>query len=324
MTAPRLAASPRNTVILAAVRDVLDRTLAVTTREAAIRKMERASSALPPPWRRLADRWAWRTGSVFVAADVLAVVIAWALTPGPPTGWQLLVAFAVTLGVANRIGLHRTRLELSVLGDLPAFVLTAVLAALAVGGVGMTAGGVPARSYTALLFGVALFALQVGLRAIAYPGVRALRQTRLAAHPVVVIGTGDVAQRLAGAMLAHREYGLRPVGFLDTGEASGAPARDLLPVLGGLDALPEVLTQFAARDVVFAFGGQPDRHLARVVRACVRMDLQVFVVPSYVELYGADRHAQLETLWGVPLVRLRPEPLRTAVALFERATLLAA
>jgi exopolysaccharide biosynthesis polyprenyl glycosylphosphotransferase len=314
----RLVASARNAAILRAVRDVLTETLVVTTREAAIQRVEQSSREHDRFWRRLRAHWAWRIGTLFAALDVLAAVLAWAVSPGPIDAWQVVAAGAAGLVVGNRAELHRSRLELSVLDDLPAYLLTAVLAALALSAAGgLTADEV--RLSTSFLFGVAYFVAQTVTRMIAYPAVRLLRRTRLVSHPVVLVGTGDIAQRLAGAMLAHREYGLRPVGFVDTG-GDRLPPEDaaLLPVLGGLEALPDLLDQFEVHDVVFAFGGQPDRHMVRVVRACVRLDLQVFVVPRYFELYGADRRARIEVLWGVPLVRLRRWPLRPSRALLKR------
>ncbi len=120
-------------------------------------------------------------------------------------------------------------------------------------------------------------------------------------------------------MLAHPEYGLNPVGFIDP-EPTYRDSVLPLPILGGLEKLPEVMHKHAVNDIIFAFSSAPDAQVVRVVRACVRQDCQVFVVPRFFELYGADRRTHCEVIWGVPLVRLRRWPLRPMHSLIKRGT----
>jgi exopolysaccharide biosynthesis polyprenyl glycosylphosphotransferase len=154
------------------------------------------------------------------------------------------------------------------------------------------------------------FALFVISRVLAYPLVRRLRRSPLVTHPVVIVGTGEIGRRLAAAMRAHPECGLTPVGFVDFDPTAPARKGLVLPVLGGVGDLPDVLRELDAHDIVFAFTRQPDAQLVRIVRGCVRLDMQVFVVPRYFELCGTDRRARIETIWGIPLMRLRRWPLR--------------
>jgi exopolysaccharide biosynthesis polyprenyl glycosylphosphotransferase len=315
-----IAPTARNAAILRAARDLLAATLAAGTREAAIRAVEDA--ALHPPAQRqlrVAIEFFWRVGTLFVLVDTASVAAAW-LAAGATVGWiALTVSVSIVLAAAAGADMYRSRLELSVLDDLPRYLLEAFLAAFFAAGMAASQGeSLPTR--TPVLMGVWCFVIISVGRYLAYGAVRRLRRSRLIAHPVVVVGACKVGQRLATAMLAHPEYGLAPVGFIEPGTVGTASGPSVLPCLGGLSELVRAQEAFGVRDVVFAFGSQPDTQLARVVRACVRMNMQVFVVPRYFELFGADRRAHIESLWGVPLVRLKRFPFRTFPAFLKRAT----
>jgi exopolysaccharide biosynthesis polyprenyl glycosylphosphotransferase len=308
----RLAATAHNIAILNEVRRALAATLAASNRESAIRSVEHAVAATPerPLMSRAKAHWSWHIGLLFAALDLAAISIAWLVSRGAVDGLTFAVIAFVMIVICNRADLHRSRLELSVLDDVPAYVLTSVLGGLTLAGAGSVGVRSAPGGQTCFLFGLAAFVLFVLSRMVAFPVVRRLRRSRLIAHPVVIVGAGEVGQRLAAAMRAHPEYGLRPVGFVDFDASPHAGENLLLPILGDIGALPQIMKQLDAHDVVFAFSKQPDAHLVRVVRGCVRLDLQVFVVPRYFELCGTDRRARIETIWGIPLMRLRRWPLR--------------
>jgi len=315
-----VAPTARNAAILRAAGDLLTVTMTVISRERAVQQVEAAIEREPPRglMRRLRSRWSRRLGTFLAFVDIAAVLAAWVAAPVPLQGRQFFAVVVVVLVAFNRTDLHRSRLELSVLDDLPTYLLVAILASAAMAGVEAIAGAQVPTLQTCITFGVmCLLFLTVG-RTAGYYIVRLLRRSHLVTHPVVIVGSGDVGQRLAGAILAHPEYGLTPVGFIDSHPQPRPVGAGDRPVLGGLADLPAVLKHFSANDVVFAFGAHPDAHLVRLVRACVRMDLQVFVVPRYFELSGADRRTRTEVLWGVPVVRLRRWPLRPSQAWMKR------
>ena len=316
----RIAPTARNAAILRAMRDLLAATLTVISRERAVQQLEQAVDADPRPRlvRRLRSRWSRRIGTFLAVVDVAAVPLAWVVANIPLDVAELAGVTAVVLIILNRADLHRSRLELSVLDDLPTYLVAAAAASLAMAGTETIAHTHVPAPRTCLTFGAMCLLLVTAGRTLSYQVVRRLRRSHLVVHPVLIVGSGDVGQRLAGAMLAHPEYGLTPVGFVDSHPDARPQARGVRPVLGGLADLPAILKHFDVNDVVFAFGAHPDAHLVRLVRACVRMDLQVFIVPRYFELWGADRRARTEVLWGVPLVRLRRWPLRPSQAWMKR------
>ena len=302
--------SARNSAILHAVRAVLNAALNFTVTEEATQQVEAAIPAPPDGSYLTKLRWRlrWRVGVLFLAVDLVASFAAYLIVPTGLAAASFLIVAAAIVITCNRTDLHRSRLELSVLDDLPALLLVSIIGGGAVAALGAIEHESGSRLQPSLLFGAVAFGLLTISRAAAYALTRLLRRTRLVSHPVLIVGAGEIGQQLAEAMLEHPENGLRPVGFVDA-EWRDRPA-SILPIFGGIDALPRALTEFGINDIVFAFGSHPDAAMVRVVRACVCMDRQVFVVPRYFELYGADRRARVEVIWGLPLVRLRRWPMR--------------
>ena len=314
-----VAPNTRNAAILHAAHGVLAALLVTTRDQAPVQAAEDSVAAAATKRATTRSSWGRRTVALVVWVDLAAVLAAWWLTDGPVTLAWLGVPAAAVFVVGNCMDLYRSHLELSALDDLPAQLLAGLFAVLAaVAAAGLSGRPAPSAQWC-LAFGAACVIFPAAGRCCVYASIRRLRRKGQLIRPVVIVGFGDVGQRLGGILLAHREYGLAPVGFIDSGAHEAARARSALPLLGGLDALPDVLRRFVARDVVFAFGSAPDAMLVGVVRACVGSDVQVFVVPRYFEFRGADRRARTEIVWGVPLVRLRRWPLRPSRATAKRA-----
>jgi len=140
------------------------------------------------------------------------------------------------------------------------------------------------------------------LRALAYAVVRSLRTQRRVAHRTLVLGAGRVGAQIADVLLDHPEYGLHPIGFLDSDPWLG-PKELPLPLLGGTDALYHVLTDHEVHNVVVAFGSMRESAMVDVIRTCDRLDTEIFIVPRLFELHNVS--ADMEDVWGMPLVRLR-------------------
>lgn len=116
-----------------------------------------------------------------------------------------------------------------------------------------------------------------------------------------MVGAGRVGQQVADILLAHPEYGLQPVGFVDADplvRTGGA-----VPVLGGPRSLATLFTDHGIGAVVVAFSSVAESEVVGLVRTCDRHGCELFVVPRLFEV----QHVQvgMDTAWGLPLVRLR-------------------
>jgi exopolysaccharide biosynthesis polyprenyl glycosylphosphotransferase len=266
----------------------------------------RATATLRPS-RTLPQRTLLRYGirPLLGVVDVTAFAAAVALT-GPLRGLHL-VLLGLTVALFASAGLYRPRLSLSVLDDLPALV-GRPLAAAAV----TTTADVALHTDRAvgglLLTAATMAAFIVVLRVLGYAVVRRCRRDGVVAHPTLLLGAGRVGGHVAQLLLEHPEYGLRPVGFLDADPLLGEHERPV-PLLGGTDALAQVIVEFGVHNVIVAFGSAPESQLVDVIRTCDRLDTEIFFVPRLFELAAAIREA--DQVWGLPLVRLRRAAFRS-------------
>lgn len=96
--------------------------------------------------------------------------------------------------------------------------------------------------------------------------------------PAVIIGGGETARRVAGQLINHPEYGLRPVGFFSDGEE--APLSGSLPFLGGLSALPGFAKKRSARYAIIAKDEADMDSIDRLVKEYGTLFPHVLFIPK--------------------------------------------
>ncbi|MBB3087077.1 nucleoside-diphosphate sugar epimerase/dehydratase, partial [Geodermatophilus sabuli] len=273
-------------------------------------------AAVSPGWTRLAQ---FGVRPFLVLLDTLAVgigvlgmeVVSRQLDVDSPA--RKTLAFGAVLVLLFWLGgLHRSRLSLSVLDDLPALAgRWLVAAALAVLGQIAWSRAIWADyliDWQFLWGAVTTLVAAVALRAIGYAVVRRLRSRGLVAHRALVVGAGRVGHQVADILTSHPEYGLHPIGFLD----ADPPHRDddlPLPLLGGPQSLTRFLEAGQVGNVVVAFSTMKESEMVHVIRACDRYRCELFVVPRLFELHHVA--GDMDTAWGLPLVRLRRATYRS-------------
>ena len=267
-------------------------------------------------WKRTARPY-------LILSDVVAVTIAILLVPTPPmlTMLGMYVGVAVTL---TCLGAYRSRLTLSALDDLPVFLVAALVGGFAQLATRAVAGEpIPSRL---VLQALAVAAAITIARAVAYVAVREARRRGLVEHRALILGAGEIGRQVAETMLEHPEFGLRPVGFLDSQAPADAETLPV-PLLGSYADLASRVRRDGVSEVVVAFGAPaPDdqarqaRHdddLISTMRACDRLSTEIFCVPRFFELHHRSR--DMDQLWGISLVRVRRSSWRSGSWRIKRA-----
>src|SRR5207253_3038306 len=123
-------------------------------------------------------------------------------------------------------------------------------------------------------------------------------------EPTLIIGAGAVGVEMAATLQQHPEFGLVPIGFLDSFD----DANDLpVPLLGSVRSLDTVLREYEVRRVIIAFGAMREAELVPVVRACDRASVDIHVLPRFFEVGAMAEGRDVDDIWGMPVVRL-PRP----------------
>ncbi len=246
---------------------------------------------------------------LLVACDLAAALAGGVLTgalTGHGVGRVHLVFAVVLVSLFTLAHLYRSRLSMSLLDDVPQIVgrwLAAVaLTILVQAAFTQLRWDLVAVKWEVVAASATTLVLLLLFRAIGYEIVRSLRRQRRVVHRTLILGAGRVGAQVADVLLDHPEYGLHPIGFLDSDPWLG-PKELPLPILGGTDALYHVLTDHGVNNVVVAFGSMRESALVDVIRTCDRLDTEIFIVPRLFELHHVSE--DMDTVWGMPLVRLR-------------------
>jgi exopolysaccharide biosynthesis polyprenyl glycosylphosphotransferase len=242
--------------------------------------------------------------AALVLLDVGLLLLVVTVAGAGVAGSLLLGVLAVALFAATR--LYRPRLAPSALDDSPRLAGCALAAGAGVVALDLLRGLEP--RVEVLHASVAFAGLVVLQRAVAYAVIARLRRDRVLAHRTLIVGGGEVAGEVADVLLEHPEYGLLPIGLVDD-DPLLRREDNALPHLSGRAGLAHLIEEHGARTVVVAFGSAPESSVVDVIRTCGRMPCEIYVVPRFYELRGPG--SDTETVWGIPLARLRRATFRT-------------
>jgi exopolysaccharide biosynthesis polyprenyl glycosylphosphotransferase len=267
-----------------------------------------------------------RSGTVrraLVIADHVGLTLAFAIVQAFVSAFQqhdlqisvmFLAALPAWLGLAHVYGLYNhddARIARSVVDDFAGILLLSTLATW-LGLVMVNASGLAhPKLQVATTFWLGSIILITAGRAIS----RSIVQRRFAPQErTVLIGTGQVARRIAEKLGARPEYGLQIVGFLDDEPLElpdGAP-----PYLGELARLEQLVHAHGVERVIVAFSKQPAEAQVELLRRCAGVGVRVDIVPRLFEVIGS--RSVFHEVAGIPLVSVKAPRLSKPARLLKR------
>jgi exopolysaccharide biosynthesis polyprenyl glycosylphosphotransferase len=273
-----------------------------------------------------------------IAATALAFFAAWALrfelevvpiTRGIPelSRYLDLLYFALLLFpvVFYFHGLYRQRLYRARVDEAISVLLAVVLGTVLLSGLtswyrpALSPGSLDpflySRGFLALFAAVELIAVVV-LR-MAIRGL--LRSASLYAgnlQRILVVGAGELGIDIAEKLVAHREFGVEVVGFLDDDAAKRALFPVGLPVLGETAELARVIDEHRVDQVFIALPLEAHKKMMQVLHTVGSECVEVKLVPDILQY--ATIKATLEELDGTPIINLSQVPLQGWHSLVKR------
>jgi len=162
------------------------------------------------------------------------------------------------------------------------------------------------RGLSRLLFAY-FYILDLVLGLVARAIVRAsmLRRGRKTVRRVLILGAGDVGQRVAQALAPCAWMGIQVVGFADDEQEEGS-RRVGLPVVGDLDSAAEIVRGREIGEVIIALPMHAHRRLTQLASVLQGMDVNIKVVPDYSE--SIYYRSSLEQFGDLVLIGLK-EPV---------------
>jgi exopolysaccharide biosynthesis polyprenyl glycosylphosphotransferase len=132
----------------------------------------------------------------------------------------------------------------------------------------------------------------------------------------IIVGAGDVGQRIARKLINHPEYGLNLVGMVDSQPKERLPGLGHVTLLGDLANLSDLVSLLDVERVIFAFSNDSYETLVASIDDLRRQDVQIDIIPRLFDSLGPS--VSLHTLEGVPLVSLPPTRLPRSSLVIKR------
>jgi exopolysaccharide biosynthesis polyprenyl glycosylphosphotransferase len=237
---------------------------------------------------------AFETQDLVISAMLLAGLV----------GWVLLAQLA-GLYEHEEVGVARSAVD-----DFPRLVLLATFATW----IGLLTLGIAGLAQPKLHVTAIYWFASVIFIASARALARAVLQRRAIREPVLVVGTGQVAQRIA-AKLARPEYALEVKGFIDD-DPLELPG-DAAPYLGDTATLEQIVRAYRIERVIVAFSTLSTNVQVDLLRRCAELGIRVDVVPRMYEVLGSQTH--FHDVGGIPLMSVKPACLSGSARLAKRS-----
>jgi exopolysaccharide biosynthesis polyprenyl glycosylphosphotransferase len=131
--------------------------------------------------------------------------------------------------------------------------------------------------------------------------VRGHRRSKgIGVQRVLIVGVGEIGQAVLRTMIARKELGYHPIGFLDEDPARATSDLGRVRALGTIRNLEAVTRAYAVNLVVIAQRWSDHDRLMDLVQAARRGGADVRVVPDVFQLNM--KQVQVENLDGIPLL----------------------
>lgn len=133
--------------------------------------------------------------------------------------------------------------------------------------------------------------------------LRYYRQRGYNQKHVVILGSGQMAREYHKAILAERELGYTPIGYVADREL----AEPWIPYLGGFSDLETVLERSRPDEVVSAIDMADYPRTPQIIAACEKAGTKLSIIPFYAEYMPTT--PQFDDIGGIPLMNIRRIPL---------------
>jgi exopolysaccharide biosynthesis polyprenyl glycosylphosphotransferase len=133
-----------------------------------------------------------------------------------------------------------------------------------------------------------------------------LRGQGIGLQRVLIVGAGEVGQSVLRTMVARKELGYYPLGYVDDNPDRGNVNLGRVRGLGNLDNLSQTIQDHKVDLVVITLSWQHHARILQLVQVCRGAGAEVRVVPDLFQLNL--RQVQVENIDGIPLLGVTGQP----------------
>jgi exopolysaccharide biosynthesis polyprenyl glycosylphosphotransferase len=144
-----------------------------------------------------------------------------------------------------------------------------------------------------------------------------LRARGIGVQRVLVVGAGEIGLSVLRTMIARKDQGYVPVGYLDHDPNQARTDLGRVKGMGGIDNLEQVLRDEAVDHVVITLPWAYHDQIVKLIQVCQSAKIEVSVVPDMFQLNL--RQVLVENLDGLPLLRVNGHvPFKAGNRVFKR------
>jgi exopolysaccharide biosynthesis polyprenyl glycosylphosphotransferase len=167
-------------------------------------------------------------------------------------------------------------------------------------------------------FFAATLLMLLGYRAALRVYYRAAGRARFGGRSrILIVGAGDLGERVSRAILDHSRWGFTLAGFVDDDPEKAGRKINGVPVLGSLRDLGAAVEKLEVDEVWSALPMRAHEKLNEMIVALEKAPVRIKVVPDYYSM--ALIRAEPEVLGGIPVIGLREPVIEGVPRLIKRA-----
>lgn len=224
----------------------------------------------------------------WVFAVTIAVFIRYDFNVASVFGWRFialgLVMGGVALAVGNAVGIYRSRHKPGSFNEVTNLVITSALSFAPISVVLFffaASWNIP-RSIPVI---ATLIFLIVAIGARTANRLRkGHSQVNAGGKPVLVLGVGEMAEKLISQLLEDPESGFLPVGLVDDDPRPANRWISGVKILGSIDQLPELVAKSGATGIVVAIPRASAELLGKIRHISIPLGLRIYVLPTASEV----------------------------------------
>jgi Undecaprenyl-phosphate glucose phosphotransferase len=137
--------------------------------------------------------------------------------------------------------------------------------------------------------------------------LRKLRTKGFNKKHILILGAGELTEKLLNTLNEHPEFGYEAFGILDDSYRSGKQYVNGVPVIGTLDDYLPTILKHRLDQVFIALPLAAHPILGDLIAYSEHMGIQTFIIPDYFNYFPAK--PRFEDFGGIPLIDVRHVPL---------------
>ncbi len=166
-----------------------------------------------------------------------------------------------------------------------------------------------------LLWAISIVTLILGRSAL-LAIERALYRRGRELRNVVIIGNGDIANRIFVTLSNHPLLGYRITGYFSDEPAQAETVLGSQQYLGTLREAPGCLSSLRVELALLALGYADHPKLMRLVEECEGINIEFLLVPDVINLMASG--ASMKEIEGIPFLKLKGVPMTTWGRILKR------